>query len=180
MKFKLLDPILWTSIKKQIDDDLGPGVTDELVGDLVPVSLMHGEEMSIYLCSMDWVAILEQGVERFELSSLGLYLGDIVNKQFRLSISVLYLLAPLTTNRIIISGKGAGSFTYGKSILKESVLEVSEGLKKGQRVIVLNVDRDCLGLATMTTNEYRIDRMRPNDLVAKNLADIGLYFRKYF
>ena len=67
-----------------------------------------------------------------------------------------------------------------KDVIKESVLEVSEGLKKGQKVIVLNVDRDCLGLATMTTHEYRIDRMRSNDLVAKNLADIGLYFRKYF
>jgi hypothetical protein len=53
-------------------------------------------------------------------------------------------------------------------------------MKKGQTVIVLNVDRDCLGLATLTTHEHRIDRMRASDLVAKNLADIGLYFRKYF
>jgi ribosome biogenesis protein Nip4 len=180
MEFKLLEPALWTQIKEQIDSDFGVGVSKELVEDLTLVLIGTETEMSIYLVPMDWITKLELGFGSFELYSLGLFFGEIIGDEFNLNISNLYRLAPLTTNRIIISGKGAESFTYGKSILQESVREVSEDLKKGQKVAVLNENQDCLGLATMSVDGYRVTRMKHNDLVAKNLVDIGLYYRKFY
>ena len=180
MEFKLLDPAFWTQIKERVDSELGVGVTEELVAELVPVSIGTESEMSVYLVPLDWIAEIEQGFGSFELYSLGLFFGEVIKGEFQLSISILHRLAPLTSNHIIISGVGAEAFTYGKSILKESIREVSEGLKKGQQVVVLNEHQDCLGLATMSVDSNRVARMRPDDLVAKNLADIGLYYRKFF
>ena len=180
MAFKLLDPVLWANIKSQVDGDFGIGVTKELVGDLVPISLEKESVMSIYLSSMDWIGIIEQGLGSYELYSLGSFFGEIAKGKFKLSVSVLNQIVPLTNSQIVISGKGAGPFTYGKSILKESVIEAREDLKKGQRIIVLNENHDCLGLATMTTDGYTVGKMRPDDLVAKNRADIGLYIRRFF
>jgi ribosome biogenesis protein Nip4 len=180
MECNLLDPALWTQIKEQIDSEFGVGVSKELVEDLALVSIGTETEMSIYVVPMDWITKLELGFGSFELYSLGVFLGEIIEGEFNLSISILYRLASLTINRIIVSGKGAESFTYGKSILQESVHEVSEDLKRGQKVVVLNENHDCLGLATMSVDGYRVTRMRPNDLVAKNLLDIGLYYRKFY
>jgi hypothetical protein len=180
MNFEILDPVLWTGIQNQIDENYGEGVTKELVGDLVPISLESKSGCSIYLGSIDWIQIVEQGLGSYELYSFGQPFGKIVDGRFMLDISILSQIAPLTSSRIVVSENAAGPFTYGKSILKESVLEIGQNLKKGQRVIVLNETHDCLGLATMTTDGYRVDRMHSNDLLAKNLVDIGLYIRKLF
>ena len=147
MKFKLLDPEFWTRIKERVDSEFGIGVTKELVADFVPVSIGTGSEMSIYLVPLNWIAKMEQGFGSFELYSLGLFFGEIIKDEFQLSISILHRLAPLTTSHIIISGIGAEAFTYGKSILRESVREVSEGLKKGQQIVVLNEHQECLGFS---------------------------------
>jgi ribosome biogenesis protein Nip4 len=180
MDFELLDPVLWMSIQNQIDENFGEGVTKELVGDLVPISLESKDTKLIYLGSLDWIPIIEQGLGSYELYSFGQFFGKIVKEKFSVAISVLSQIASFTSSRIVVSENAAGPFTYGKSILKQSVLEIGQNLKKGQRVIVLNKTFDCLGLATMTTDGYRVDRMHSNGLVAKNLVDIGLYLRKLF
>jgi ribosome biogenesis protein Nip4 len=180
MKFNLIDPVLWLTIQNQIDDDFGVGVTKKLLGKFVPISLESESGKSIYLCPMDWISIIEQGFGSFVPYSIGFILGEIVLGKFSLSISSLDQIKHLTDSQIVISERAAGSFTYGKSILKESALEFSEDLKKGQSVVVLNENHDCLGLATMTADGYRVGRMRPHDLVAKNEADIGFYIRKFY
>jgi ribosome biogenesis protein Nip4 len=180
MKYELLDPALWMDIQHQLDNDFGVGVTKELAGALLPISLESESGTLIYLGSMDWIDVIEQGLGSYELYSFGLFLGEMIKEKLRLSISVLSRIAPLTDSRIVIAEKAAGAYTYGKSILKESVLEAKPDLKKGQRVIVLNEKHDCLGLATLTADGYKISKMRPNDLVAKNIVDIGLYIRKLF
>jgi ribosome biogenesis protein Nip4 len=180
MEFKVVEPVLWSSIKNQVDKDFGQGITQEIMGNFVPIILENGSIQSLYLCSMNWIDILEQGLGSYELYSIGLLFGEIVQGKLKLSIAILNKIASLTANFIIISGKGVGPFTYGKSILKESVKELGQDLKKGQRVIVLNDVCDCLGLAMMTVDEHRVSRLQSNDLVAKNLTDIGLYVRKFF
>jgi ribosome biogenesis protein Nip4 len=180
MEFKIVDPVLWSSIKNQVDNDFGKGVTQEIMGDFVPIILEYGSIKSLYRCSMNWIDILEQGLGSYELYSMGLLFGEIVQGKLKLSIAILDQIASLTTNYIVISDKGVGPFTYGKSILKESVKELGQDLKKGQRVIVFNEDYDCLGLAMLTVDGYRVDRLQPDDLFAKNLADIGLYVRKLY
>ncbi|MFW9800739.1 MAG: hypothetical protein ACFFD9_09900, partial [Candidatus Thorarchaeota archaeon] len=56
-------------------------------------------------------------------------------------------------------------------------VELESGLKRGQRVLVLNKDRECLGLAALSVDGSKLNRLAGERLVAKNLVDIGAYVR---
>ena len=178
MSVRLVDPMDWEPIKEQIDSDFGENVLQRLVGDLAPVSIPRGNTVSFYLVPTGWIEYLQRGFGDFTPSSMGIWLGDMSNNRFRVSIAVIERLARLTDRELVVSRRGAESFTYGKSILRESVVHLTPGLKRGQRVIVKNEHGDCLGLAALSVDEARLERLGPEKLVAKNLVDIGWFIRR--
>lgn len=177
MKPELVDPIEWKEISNQLDDEFGEGVSKALVGNKVPVAITRGDTKSFYLIPSKWIADIEEDRAPFEIHSIGLRVGDIGKDRFRLSLHILEELAEHTDRILIVSRQGAESFTYGRSILKESVSKLPAHLKRNQRVIVLNKDRQVLGLAALSIDGYRLHRLAPEKLVAKNLVDIGAYLR---
>ncbi len=176
---ELVDPVVWSDIKNQIDGDFGQGVTQKVLADLVPVMLERNENQSIYLIPNDWVRSLNMDFEGFTLSSLGTWLGDLSDGRFRLSIAILDQIARYTDRQLVVSRRGAESFTYGRSILRASVVKLTPTLKRRQRVIVKDTRGDCIGLAALSVDASRIDRLGPEKLVAKNLVDIGWYIRRF-
>ncbi len=179
MPVELVDPVEWSKIRETIDDEFGPGTTQGLRGNLAPVVIRSEQSNSYYLIPMVWMKQLEIQLQDFEVRSIGIWLGDRVKEQFRVGLPVIEKLGRLTRNRIIVSRRGAESFTYGRSILKESLVKIPNGLRRGQKVVVYNEEGDCLGLASLTVDYDRVDRLQPDRLVAKNLTDIGLYIRYY-
>ena len=83
-----------------------------------------------------------------------------------------------TESFIIVSRQGAEAFTYGRSILRESVLELNTSIVRGQRVLVLNEDKECLGIAALSVDAAKLNRLGADRLVAKNLVDIGWFIRR--
>lgn len=179
MLVELVDPVEWSRIREGIDNEFGLGVTQGLRGDLAPVVIRSERADSYYLIPMSWMKQLEVQLQDFEVKSIGIWLGDKVKEQFRIGLPVIEKLGRLTGNRIIVSKRGAESFTYGRSILKESLVEMPRGLKRGQKVVVYSEEGVCLGLASITVDYERVNRLQPDRLVAKNLTDIGLYIRYY-
>ncbi len=179
MTIELVDTIEWASIVKQIDDDFGVGATRALLSNLTPVTLQRRDRKSFYLIPVDWMKYIEMNLEDFDIRYLGIWLGEIVKERFRLSISVLEQLSQLTSSILTVSHQGAQSFTYGRGILKESVKELPMGLVRGQKVIVVNSDGECLGLGMLSVDSDKIDQLAKDRLVAKNLADIGWYIRRF-
>ena len=177
MKPELVDPIEWKEISNQLDDEFGEGVSKALVGDRVPVAISRGDARSYYLIPNRWITHIEEERAPFEIQSIGLRVGDMSKDRLRLSLHILEELAKHTDRIIIVSRQGAESFTYGRSILKESVSKLPAHLKRNQRVIVLNKDRQVLGLAALSIDGYKLHRLAPDRLVAKNLVDIGAYLR---
>ena len=169
----------WESIKTQIDDDFGPGVTKHIMGDLMPVVLRKDDKKTIYLVPTDWRSHTEMEVKDFEPYSLGLFFGKMTHGEFRPSLSIIHRLNEVSDNKLMVSRQGAESFTYGRSILSESVVYITQGLHRGQRVIVLNEAGECLGLAKLSVDSVKVDRLAKDRLVAKNLVDIGWYIRRY-
>ena len=98
--------------------------------------------------------------------------------RFRLSLQILPDLVKLTTKVLIVSKQGAESFTYGRSILKQSVLYMDFNLKRGQRVLVMDEDHLCLGIAALSMDANRLGRLGKDKLVGKNLVDIGWFIRR--
>ncbi len=178
MKLDLVDPIEWKEIVDQIDSDFGDGATKRIIDELVPVSMDRGKSKSFYLIPAQWTRILDMDLSMFELKSLGIWLGEIVKDRFRLSIAVINRLSEITESVVVVSDKGAQSFTYGRSIIRESVLEVDYNLERGQRVVVLTQDGRCVGLGVLSVDAHKINRLAKDRLVVKNVIDIGWYIRR--
>jgi ribosome biogenesis protein Nip4 len=179
MKPELLDPIEWESIINRIDKEFGQGVTKSLLGKLTPIALVDRNWRNIYMIPTSWMTmLLEEAPSGFDYHLIGKQLGVMTKDRFRLSLQILPELAQLTTRVMTVSKQGAESFTYGRSILKESVVELDFNLKRNQRVLVMDQEFQCLGIASLAVDANRLGRMKPDDLVGKNLVDIGWFIRR--
>lgn len=179
MKPELLDPIEWEIIVEAIDREFGSGVTKKLLGKLTPMALVHGNWRNIYLIPTSWMDMLfEDAPSGFDYHFVGKQLGVMTQDRFRLSLQILPDLVKLTTKVLIVSKQGAESFTYGRSILKQSVLYMDFNLKRGQRVLVMDEDHYCLGIAALSMDASRLGRLSKDKLVGKNLVDIGWFIRR--
>ena len=178
MRLELVDPVDWGSVSEQIDIEFGSGVTKSLLGNRVPVTRERGSAKIFYLIPTNWMSDITEVSEILDIQFIGKELGSLDKGKFRLSLHILAELAELTESFIIVSRQGAEAFTYGRSILRESVLELKEPLGRGQRVLVLNEDRECLGIAALSVDANKLTRLAADRLVAKNLVDIGWFIRR--
>lgn len=179
MKPELLDTIEWESIIKAIDSDFGQGITQKLLGKLTPIALIDRSWRNIYLIPPSWMDLFfEEAPSGFDYHLIGKQLGVTTKDRFRLSLQILPELAQLTSKILTVSKQGAEAFTYGRSILKESVVYLDFNLKRNQRVLVMDKDFNCLGIASLALDANRIGPLNPYDLVAKNLVDIGWFIRR--
>jgi ribosome biogenesis protein Nip4 len=179
MTLELVDPIEWTSVIEQIDGEFGEGVTKSLLGDRVPVVLARGGSKTYFLIPTEWMSIVtEEEREMLDIQFIGKELGSIAKGRFRMSLQIIGELKELTNAVIIVTKHSAEAFTYGRSVLKESVVELNPDLKRGQRVLVLNKDRECLGIASLSIDASILNRLSKEKLVGKNLVDIGWFIRR--
>lgn len=176
MILELVDPNDWADVTNQIDGEFGDGTAKALLGDLAPISIQREESNTIYLIPMDWIGRIEE-YGGYDIRSMGIQMGELARGKFRLSLQILPALARITDRVLVVSQKGAETFTYGRSIIKESVVKLGSPMRKGQRVLVLNERLECLGLAALSIDGDRLERLAKEKLVAKNLVDIGAYVR---
>ena len=178
MKMELVDPVDWTSIIEQIDIEFGAGVTKKILGNRVPVTMTKGTTRIFYVIPTDWMTRLTEIAETLDIQFIGKELGSIDKGRFRLSLHILNEMLEMTESVIIVSRRGAEAFSYGRSIIKESVLELDQSLVRGQRVLVLNENRECIGIAALSVDAPKLNRLAGDRLVAKNLVDIGWFIRR--
>jgi ribosome biogenesis protein Nip4 len=178
MGIELVNPIDWDYITQQIDIEFGEGVTKALLGDRVPVMMTKEKSSTFYAVPMDWMTRLNEVSEELDFQFIGKELGFLEKGRFRLSLQVLSELAKITHSFIIVSQHGAEAFTYGRSIIRESVLELNPSLVRGQRLLVLNEGRECLGIAALSVDAAKLSRLGADRLVAKNLVDVGWFLRR--
>jgi ribosome biogenesis protein Nip4 len=179
MKVQLLDTMEWGEIIQMVDSEFGEGVCKTLLGDKAPVALVDREVKNIYLIPTAWINYLQMDIpEGFEYHLMGKQLGVITKGNFRLSLQILQEFVKLTSRVLVVSEHGAEAFTYGRSILRESIISIDSGLKRGERVLVVNKKHDCLGIAALSVDASRIDRLSKDSLVGKNLVDIGWFIRR--
>jgi ribosome biogenesis protein Nip4 len=178
MKMELVDPVDWGAIIEQIDIEFGEGVTKSLLGNGVPVTMSKGSTKIFYAIPTDWMSRLTELAESLDIQFIGKEIGSVDKSRFRLSLHILSELTELTESFIIVSKRGAEAFTYGRSIIRESVVELNTSLVRGQRVLVLNEDRECLGIAALSLDGNKLNRLAADRLVAKNLVDVGWFIRR--
>ena len=178
MKFEFVDPVAWGAITQQIDIEFGAGVTKSLLGNRAPLMISKNSSQMVYAIPPEWISILMEEGESLDIQFIGKELGSVEKGRFRLSLHILSEVAKMTNSFILVSKRGAEAFTYGRSIIRESVLELNPTLERGQRVFVLNENKECLGVAALSVDAFKINRLGADRLVAKNLVDIGWFIRR--
>ncbi|NWF94954.1 MAG: hypothetical protein HXY34_02330 [Candidatus Thorarchaeota archaeon] len=177
MTVKPIDPELWSVVEEQIDRDFGRGSAAHLCAGLMIVVVSSERKDSIFAIPPDWERYFSIDGNAFTINSMGVWLGDLADGQLKLSICAAERIATSTKSKIVVSKRGAEAFTYGRGILRESVVRAAPGLVRDQRVIVEDEDGVCLGVAALSVDIARLDRLSREDLVARNLIDIGWYVR---
>ena len=179
---ELVDPLEWEAISESIDSEFGLGITKAILGSRQPLFLVDGEVKRLYLVSSSWIEHLfvddEPQPTTFSLRFLGKEFGTFVKDRLRLGLQLLPELAELTENLLEVTSQAGEAFTYGRSILKEGVVRIQPDLKRGERVLIMDNSGHCLGIASLSIDAAKIDRLAREKLVAKNLADIGWFIRR--
>ena len=181
MKLELMDLVGWGKLAEEIDAEFGRDVAKNLLQDMQPVTLGDGDTKALHFVPPKWLQHLVQEEERdrtFDLRFLGKEFGFLVKGRLRLSLQILPDLLRFTKNTLEASGKAGEAFTYGRSILAEGVVKIEPALTRGSRVIVVDSMGECLGIASLSVDAQKVDRLAPDRLVAKNLADVGWYIRR--
>lgn len=179
MKPQLLDPIEWEEIVHLVDAEYGEGTCRSLLGTKTPIALLDHDRKIICLIPTDWMDYIQMDLsEGFDFHLMGKQLGVLSKGTIRLSLQILQEIAKISSRLLVVSQHGAEAFTYGRSILKESVIKYDSEMKRGERVLVVNEESDCVGIAALSVDTSRIERLSQDSLVGKNLIDIGWFIRR--
>ena len=106
----------------------------------------------------------------------GIFLGKAKEGKFFPSFNLLAMLAKNDVNRVIVDGKAAWLFICGKDILRKSIKRVYGPGKKNTNTLVLNEFSECLGFGRIV--EKLSDSIENNNLVVRNISDIGDFLRR--
>jgi ribosome biogenesis protein Nip4 len=102
--------------------------------------------------------------------SIGVFMGNVKNKEFKPSIALVELLSKISDRKIFISKKSEWLFVCGRDLFGESIVKANarEGL-----VLVQNEADENLGYGLIVDN-----LAKKNKAVVKNLLDKGHFLRK--
>jgi 60S ribosome subunit biogenesis protein NIP7 len=108
---------------------------------------------------------------------VGLEIGELHNKKFTPSLHGAEIIAKFGRNfpYILVNEIAEGLVLYGRDILGDSVLEVSKGLGQNEKVIILNQNRESIGLGQTRFSGEKI--FRKGEVTVYTLLDLGMYLR---
>ena len=108
---------------------------------------------------------------------VGLAIGQIRNKKFIPSLSGAEIIAKNSARfpYVLINEIGEALVLYGRDIFGDSVKEVSEGLDQNQTVIILNRNRESIGIGQTRFSEENI--FKKGEVTVYTTVDAGIYLR---
>lgn len=137
---------------------------------------------SIYLLSNDFLKGLDLIEVKTKIYSVGLYFGFIKKGNFYISLEgaeFLYKQGTLSDlKRLHLNNKGEKSVLYGNNILKKTVIKTPSNLQKGDFLLICNKLNEILAIAQSKVNNKNLQNLKPNEVIAFNLSDKGMYLRE--
>ncbi len=114
--------------------------------------------------------------------SAGLYVGRLRKSKPHIIPSVMLanaVFSKLETykNSVAISEEGLKPFLYGKDVLKASVVRTYPKIVPNNYVFVLGLDGQVYGLGISRVGEEEMGKLRDDEVVVRNVFDVGWYLR---
>ncbi len=137
---------------------------------------------TIYLIPNESLKRLDLIEFKTKIYSAGLYFGFIKKGNFYISLEgteFLYKQGILSDlKRLHLTMEGEKSVLYGNNILKKTVIKTSSNLQKGDFLLIFNKLNEILAIAQSNVNNKNLQNLKPNDVIAFNLSDKGIYLRE--
>lgn len=106
----------------------------------------------------------------------GAYLGKVKNHVFFPSFILLAMIAGRKANKVVVDDKTAWLFIVGRDIFKRGVIKAVGSRMKGDYALILNRHNECLGFGRILRSLD--EALKENEVVVKNIADIGDFLRR--
>jgi 60S ribosome subunit biogenesis protein NIP7 len=108
---------------------------------------------------------------------MGLAIGQIRNKKFIPSLSGAEIIAKHSRHfpYVMINEIGEALVLYGRDIFGDSVKEVSKGLNQNQTTIILNQNRESIGIGQTRFSEENL--FKKGKVTVYTTVDAGIYLR---
>ena len=136
----------------------------------------------IYFVSDDLLGIIDLNEFKDKIYSISLFFGFIKKSIFYLSLEgaeFLYKQGIFTNfNFIYLNRKGEKSVLYGNHILKKMVAKTPTKLEQGDFILFLNDEDEILAIGQSKVDINTLQNAKPNDIIAFNLSDKGIYLRE--
>jgi len=118
--------------------------------------------------------------KKFRPVIIGLKIGTIKNKKFFPGLNFAELVVKHNSNmdypHVIINTKAENLIVFGRDIMGSSILYVSNDIKENQQVIILNHNKEVIGLGRTRYSRRLITQ--PNIITIDTIQDIGTYYLK--
>ncbi len=136
----------------------------------------------IHLFSKDLQILIKNTKLKGTISSGGLYFGFIKKGKFFISIEgaeflLLRNLIPPNV-QLNISSHGEKSILYGNNILKKMLKKKSYNFKVNDILFILNEEQEVISISRAVVNGNQFQDLKPEEPIAINLSDKGIYLRE--
>ena len=165
------------SILSRIDRVIGEGVGRSIVGDM-EIVVASGKRTEVFLVPRTVLDVFENTQIKRSPYCLGIYIGDLVEEDFLLSIEGATLCSPHTMRKVEVSDKGEQAVLYGRNITSAQVKDYSRIIHKGEKVIVVNRLKETIAVGKALVDGDKFSSAAKEKVVAENILDRGWYLRK--
>lgn len=113
---------------------------------------------------------------------VGIYVGRLRGRKQHLIPSTMLAYAVFSklgtyTNSVVVSDDGLKPFLYGRDVLKASVIKVYPKLMPNHYTFIVGTDGQLYGFGISATDEEGLKRLKDDEVVVKNVFDVGWYLR---
>lgn len=163
-------------LEEWLDSFLGQGIMRSLLRDFkLYVKVNSRKEFFLF---ENRNTALKNVADKFKsVYSVGCPFIEAVGCEYKINIAALDILSSYSANKISVSDKGAELFLYGRDIFKSSILEANDSLRKDDYAVIVDFNGQPVGIGQLLYSFNDIINLRANEVVVKNILDIGLYLR---
>lgn len=136
----------------------------------------------IYLFSVELQEFLNNPKLKDSISSGGLYFGFIKKGKFYFSIEgaeFLFKNNLIATDLLLnVNPDGEKSILYGNNVSKNMLQKESHNFKVEDILIILNEEQEIIAISKAVVEGNQVQNLEPEELIAINLSDKGIYLRE--
>ncbi|MGQ4834542.1 MAG: hypothetical protein ACP6IS_11695 [Candidatus Asgardarchaeia archaeon] len=155
-------------------------IKEELI-ELIPVT--NKKKVILGITSQELKQFLANEKKLRKISSAGFTLATIeftqTTPKINLSLAGILFLSKLSVKaKVFVNTFGEQVFLYGKDLFKKSIDKIIKPPKGSKLVFIFNSYGECIGLGKLVKPVSLFKKANANEIIVKNLKDLGIYLRQ--